>query len=195
MAVEDGVTAAAHSPRPTVVLVHGWDDDPAGGWLSWLEIKLTQQDYTVVAPHFKTQPKLNLVRWMEQLHTATVGLPTDSIIVAHSLGCWLSLRLLESWSPQHLIRGLVCVSGFADAPNDRATSYFQPTPDWPHIKSVVERRVCIYSDNDRIVTPDRSRRLAHQLDAELICLPGQGHFLGSRGMDTFPELLELIESF
>lgn len=189
------MTSATQPTHPTVVLVHGWDDDPAQGWLAWLETELKHHDYSVVAPHFKTQPKLNLVRWMEQLHTATAGLPEDSIIVAHSLGCWLSLRLLESWPHEHPIRGLICVSGFADAPNDRATSYFQPAPDWRHITSVVKRRVCIYSDNDHIVTPDRTRRLAHQLDAELICLPDQGHFLGSRGMDTFPELLSLIEQF
>lgn len=187
------MTSKSTKSASTVVLVHGWDDDPAAGWLAWLSQQLQAQGHEVIAPHFKTQPKLNLVRWMQQLHEAASQLPPNSIFVGHSLGCWLTLRLLESLPSQQPVKALFCVSGFADAPNDRATSYFQPEPDWEHIRALVTKRICIYSDNDRIVTPERSRRLAHRLDAELICLPGQGHFLGSRGMDSFPELLELIE--
>lgn len=187
-----GSSMVADSTPKKVLLVHGWDDDPTSGWLDWLQQELTAQGYLTIAPHFQTKPKPDLVHWMKQLQRAAALLPDDGIIVAHSLGCWLSLRLLEAYPADRRLRRLICVSGFSDAPNDRAQSYFTPAPDWSHIKQVVHERICVYSDDDRIVTPDRTRRLAHQLEARLICLPGQGHFLGSRGMDSFPELLEIV---
>lgn len=117
----------------------------------------------------------------------------ESLVIGHSLGSYLSLRLVEMTPLRRPLKGLVLVSGFYDAPNPQATNFFSPVPDWKLIQARSSRRICIYSDNDTIVTPDRSRRLAHALSAELICLPGLGHFLGLKGLHELPELWEILE--
>ena len=177
---------------PRALLVHGWNDDPTTGWFAWLRSELETAGYIVDAPHFEQTGSHRVERWMQQLAVAGRGLTPDSIVIAHSLGCWLSLRLLSELPADLQIAAAYFVAGFYDAPRPDAKAFFDPEPNWPVIIDRVRRRVCIYSDDDHIVTPDRTRRLAHQLQAELVCVPGHGHFLGSRGMDQFPELLQLI---
>ncbi len=132
-------------------------------------------------------------RWSEQVASDAEGLGTNDIVVAHSLGCFLALRLLESGQIKEPIRKVLLVSGFYDAPNDSASKFFEPEPNWRHVHEQSQEFICVGSNDDTIVTPDRTRRLAHKLDAKLVMLADKGHFLGSRGMATFPELLELID--
>lgn len=178
---------------PHVLIIHGWNDDPTKGWLSWLSQKLQDAGYRVEAPHLSIEDRPLLPSWEAQLNASAAGLGQDSLIVAHSLGTFLALRLLEGLPETQRVGTIVLVSGFYDSPDARASHWFLPEPNWSHIKARAERFICIYSDDDHIVTPDRTRRLAHQLGGELFCMPSYGHFLGSRGIATVPELLELLE--
>lgn len=179
--------------QPLALIIHGWNDDPTLGWMGWLTKRLERVGYQVVAPHLLTEARPLLETWTQQLLPYASQLDDRSIIISHSLGTFLTLRLLESLPKDVCTRAVFFVSGFYDAPDARASHWFEPEPDWSVIREKTQESVCIYSDDDRIVTPDRTRRLAHKLGAELVCFPGNGHFLGSRGMDQFPELLHLLE--
>lgn len=187
------IESRARNTSPVALIVHGWNDNPEEGWLGWLSERLAVQGYEVRAPHLSTQERPLLRRWHEQIRPLAADLDEHSLIVAHSLGCFIVLRLLESLDLPRPIGKVVLVSGFYDAPNESARKFFSPEPNWAHIRSQAKKTVCIASGDDTIVTPDRSRRLAHKLDAELVMLSEKGHFLGSRGMPTFPELLDILE--
>lgn len=175
------------------LIIHGWNDDPTAGWLGWLNVQLGKRGYQVRAPHLDNRERPLLKRWRAQLSPLMQDLNERSIIVAHSLGCFIVLRLLESISMTSPIGQVVLVSGFYDAPGEAVTRFFEPEPNWPHIRQQAKRFTCVYSDNDAIVTPDRTHRLVHKLDAEIVMLADKGHFLGSKGMKTLPEILELID--
>lgn len=177
---------------PIALIIHGWNDDPAKGWLGWLNAQLTERGYDVSAPHLQIGQRPLLKRWNNQIRPLANKLSQQSIVVAHSLGCFLTLRMLEAISLDDPVDKVILVSGFYDAPNDTASKFFAPEPDWIHIKEQARKFICIYSNDDTIVTPDRTRRLSHKLDAELIMLADKGHFLGSRGLETLPEILEFI---
>ncbi len=179
--------------RPVALLVHGWNDDPTVGWFGWLTAKLEEKGYRVIAPHFEANAPHRFDRWRTELVQLSAQFDQRTIIVAHSLGTWLTLRLVEDLKGAHVFAGIFLVSGFFDAPRPEAAKFFEPEPNWSVVLPAARRWVAVYSDDDRIVTPDRTRRLAHKLQAELVCIPGHGHFLGSRGMNELPELLELIE--
>jgi len=174
------------------LIIHGWNDDPSGGWLGWLAGCLQAEGYEVRAPHMKTDVRPLMQRWNEQVASVAEGLGSDDIIIAHSLGCFLALRLLEGGQIKEPIRKVLLVSGFYDAPNDSASKFFEPEPNWQSIRTLGNEFICVGSSDDAIVTPDRTRRLAHKLDAKLIMFADKGHFLGSRGMATFSEILDLI---
>lgn len=179
--------------KPLALLIHGWDDDPQAGWLGWLDGQLTHAGYLVKAPKFSPESRPMLPRWHNQLAEIATELNESSIIIAHSLGTFLSLRLLESLPSEQVVGTVILISGFYDAPDERASRWFDPEPDWSKIRAHAKHFICIYSDDDHIVTPDRTRRLAHQLQAELLCIPNHGHFLGSRGMGEFLELVRILE--
>lgn len=188
MAIETASTKPARA-----LIIHGWNDNPSEGWLGWLTDYLQAEGYEVCAPHMKTDVRPLLQRWNEQVARGAEGLGGNDIIIAHSLGCFLALRLLEGGFIKEPIRKVLLVSGFFDAPNDSASKFFEPEPNWQSIRTLSAEFICIGSSDDAIVTPDRTRRLAHKLDAKLIMFADKGHFLGSRGMATFPEILELID--
>jgi len=185
--------AAAGTRR--ALIIHGWKDDPSSGWLGWLGHELENAGYSVRAPRFEVAERPLLPTWLATLESATTWLDggEQTLIIGHSLGCFLALRMLEMYDFGRPVGGLYLVSGFYDAPRPEAGHWFSPEPNWSLVRSRTKQRVCIYSDDDTIVTPDRTRRLAHKLQAKLLCVVGQGHFLGSQGMNDFPELLESLE--
>lgn len=178
---------------PTALLIHGWNDNATKGWFGWLGEKLRAAGYRVQAPHFSTEDRPLLPSWQAQLAAEAQHLDADSLIVAHSLGTFLTLRLLEQLPHSQTVGTVILISGFATAPDDRESKWFEPEPDWDAIRPRAHRFICIYSDDDHMVSPDRSRRLAHKLGAELLCMPGYGHFLRGQGLHEFPELLDLLE--
>lgn len=184
--------AIAAQNKPIALLVHGWNDDPTLGWFGWLHDELVGLGYDVRAPRFAANVPHRLEVWKADLNRVTGDLDGRSIIVAHSLGCWLTLRMFEARESGEAVRGVYLVSGFYDAPRPEAKQYFEPEPLWDTIRPQAQQWTTIYSDDDQIVTPDRTRRLAHHLGARIECIPGHGHFLGSRGMNAFPELLDLM---
>ncbi len=177
----------------TALILHGWNDDPNAGWLGWLQAELGRRGFHLFVPVFSTEARPLLPQWQAQLDKYAPELNEGSLIVAHSLGAFLALRLLEALPTYCAVGAVVLVSGFYDAPNPSARRWFEPEPDWQKLQAKAARYICVYSDDDTIVTPDRTRRLAHKLSAELVCLPGHGHFLGSRGLNQLPELIELLE--
>ena len=177
------------------IILHGWDDDPSAGWLGWLQEQLRARGAEVYAPQFPAVRKREGIRpWQLALDRLIAEILPGDVIIAHSLGCWQALRALEHCQIEGKVREVILVAGFYDAPDERASAFFLPEPNWSILKARVERWVCILSRDDTIVTPDRTRALASKLQAQCVELDGFGHFLGSRGMQVFPELLSLIDT-
>ncbi|MCC7543648.1 alpha/beta hydrolase [bacterium] len=175
------------------LIMHGWDDDPSRGWVGWLGDQLRVRGYDVLAPHFPTiRRRSDIGAWHEALKEVRYEMQDDAVAVGHSLGCWQILRMLELPGEKVRLRTAVLVSGFYDASDPRAHDFFRPEPDWGLLKSTVDHWICILSRDDQIVAPDRTRALAGKLSAELVELEGHGHFLGSKGMYEFPEILEYV---
>jgi predicted alpha/beta hydrolase family esterase len=160
--------------------------------LGWIGRELAVLNYEVLAPQLDHNAKPLLRSWQAVLQPLASCLNSQSIIIAHSLGCFLTLRLLEQIEYVAPINKVFLISGFYDAPRESASIFFEPEPEWSKIRRQAQEFVCIYSDDDTIVTPDRTRRLANRLEAELVLVSGKGHFLGSRGMSTFPELMKMV---
>lgn len=188
-----GVVERGHT-SPAALVLHGWKDDPTKGWLGWLQVQLAKRGYLVRAPHLKTDQPSILQSWYAQIIPLMQDLDDRSLIIAHSLGCFIALRMLETMKVAKPLSCVVLVSGFYDAPNPAVVRFFTPEPDWSHIRTQARKFICIYSNDDTIVTPDRTHRLADKLDARLIEFTNRGHFLSSDGMDSWPEMLEFISS-
>lgn len=175
------------------IVLHGWDDDPNSGWLGWLQFQLRDRGYDVLAPLFPAiRKRADIVVWQQHMDKLGAQIRPHALIVAHSLGCWQALRAVEHLPSGVVLDKVVLVAGFYDTPDRRASEFFSPEPNWSVLRGNVMQWVCMYSDDDEVVAPERTLKLAQKLEADLVALRGFGHFLGSRGMQIFPKLLEYL---
>lgn len=174
-----------------IVIIHGWKDNPNKGWLGWSADKLRSEGYEVINPQMPRDTIPEIDDWVEIVNDSVGELDRYTILIGHSLGTFVLLRYLERYEEDDRALALVLIAGFINPKIDRANKYFLPTPDIEKIKHHLENIYHIYSDDDKMVTKDRSIELADKLGGKKIQLEGKGHFT-ARDMSTFPELLDII---
>jgi uncharacterized protein len=175
-----------------VVITHGWADDPTKGWIAWMVDQLKQLGIEAQAPQFPNPKKPDIKAWL-QTFEAAIGQPDDQLVlVGHSLGCMLIIRYLSNLDPSVRIAGIVLVAGMADIPQWRHPALFDPPLDFDKVRAIAQQRICIYSDDDDKVLPERTQELARKLEAELIADHGKGHFAGFHGCTELPSALAAV---
>jgi len=178
---------------PRIVVAHGYNANPERNWFPWLVEQYGAERVTVPAQTAPTEPRLE--PWIDRIAAAIGGGGPDTIVIGHSLGCVTALRALARLERPWTLAGLILVAGFVD-----------PLPGWPKLDEFVDepidvapliasipRRTVFISDDDPGVPLELTRRLAQLLEAELITVPGAGHFSDATGFVEFPELVPVIE--
>ena len=183
-----------------VFIIHGYGATVANHWFPWLARQLQQQGITALPVALPDSMQPDYHRWQDAL-SQSVGMPSGrTILVAHSLGTISLLHYLSRVRP-HKVGGLVLVSAFgARVPTlpqingFNVDNYVDQCPvDFAAIHQMTGRIALFAADNDGIVPPENTRRLARHLDGKLEEIPGGGHFLGSEGFTEFPQVLQAVE--
>jgi len=181
-----------------VVIAHGWNDPHHRGWIGWLTRELQARGYEVVAPAFPHPHVPRLERWVKTFAAAAGRLDRRTVLVGYSLGSPTVLRMLNDYPGKVKLAGLVFVAGFGDGIAGRPGALFKPPLDFDRIKSRARRRICIYSDNDRLIVPKRSEQLADWIGARRVVVLGAGHFVRPGLLpgvsDELPAALEAVLS-
>jgi len=158
--------------------------------------ELEARGFEVTAPALPRPRLPRLVQWLEVLSGAAAKLDKNTTIVAYSLGTPTALRFLNDHPGDVKIAGLVLVAGFGDGILEKPGPLFNPPLDFDKIRSRVRNRVVIYSSNDYLISPKRSRRLAEAIDAREVVVVGGGHFVGIKGLpgsiEQLPPVLEAV---
>jgi hypothetical protein len=173
------------------LILHCWYGDPQSNWYPWLKIELEKIGYQVFVPDLPTMktdlPDMNL-----QLKTInnTVEIDENTLIIGHSLGSVLALRLGEKLK----IGKMILFSGWDF---DDLTSEHQKF--WPNkinhqlIKDNVYDITCITSNNDPYFSAFQTEEMSKRLNAKFILIKNAGHFTKDKfGITQIPQLLELI---
>jgi predicted alpha/beta hydrolase family esterase len=187
------VDEATHSITRAVV-VHGYGATPRAHWFPWLSHTLTRNGVTVVNPELPCPEAPRTETWKQAVADA-LGQPDASTwVVAHSLGGITTLRVLAALDQPWQLGGLILVSGFTG----RLTAlpllddYLDTDVDAEQLSQHITTRHMIRSDDDPIVPPSASDKLARRLQADLHVISEAGHFLGDDGFTTLPALLPLL---
>lgn len=180
----------------SVFIVHGSTGSKNAHWFPWLKERLEGKGLQVFLPQFPIEEgQQTLQNWLDTISPMKERL-SDSIMVGHSIGAPFILNVLNQWDVK--IRAAFFVGGFAEKheaegePNmdDFAAREF----DWGKIRENCKNFYVIHSDNDPYVPLEKAQRLAKNLGVEVILVKGAGHFQAQSGFETFPLLLEKIES-
>lgn len=178
------------------IILHGTLGSPEGNWFQWLKDQLETKGFQVWLPQLPHSEQPSLKEWADFIHAnCPFEINEETLIVGHSSGAILALILAQQ-NPKP-IGQIVCVSVFHDnslkwEPNNKL---FDVAFDWDAIRTNTKKLLFIHSDNDPYVPLEQAQYVADNCQAELITIPGQGHFNleQSEEYKRFPKLLEELQ--
>ena len=173
------------------LILHSWYGNPEGDWYPWLKTELENRGYQVFIPILPTMdtdlPDMDLqIKAIKE----TLMVDQETLIIGHSLGSVLALRLAEIMPVGKLI--LVACWDFNDLTSGHE-SYWSNLINHQKIKSNVKEIVCISSDNDPYITGLQSEEMSKRFNEKYILIKGAGHFSKDRdNISQIPEILDFI---
>ena len=170
------------------LILQGWYQKPASNWYPWLKKELEAKDFNVLLPDLPTV-HTDLPDW-KKIEAAIIKLDVindQTLIIGHSLGCLMALRLAQ----KHTFRKMILVSGwdFNDLTQEHQL-FWQSPLDHPKIKQNVKDIVCVSSDNDPYFTYFTNEQMSQRLGAKSVKVIGAGHFTDKFGISELPQILE-----
>ena len=184
-----------------VFVVHGYGATAANHWFSWLGDQVQRRGAEAIVLTLPDSENPNFAVWQRALHDA-IGMPkADDIFVAHSLGVISILHYLTAMSPKQ-IGGLVLVSGFVDklpglaSINEFSMDDFiaQANVNLPEIAAMATEIINIISENDHVVAPELSQKMAEDLHGRVVQVALGGHFLGREGFTELPQAWQAVDA-
>jgi uncharacterized protein len=180
----------------TAIILHGTLGSPHSNWFQWLKYELETKGFTVWLPELPHAEKPSLHEWAAFIHKECPSpINEDTLLVGHSSGSILALILAQE-NPRP-VGNVVCISVFHDnslhwEPNNQL---FDVTFEWAAIQANAKKLLFIHSDNDPYVPLDQARFVADSCKAELMLIPGQGHFNLEQSPEykQFPKLVEILQ--
>ncbi len=157
----------------SALILHAWLNGPDKHWYPWLKKELESRGYTVYMPEIPTMNSdvPDLKTQMEFIEH-TVPLTKDFIVIGHSLGALLAMRLAET----HTFRKMFLISGWDfDDLTAEHQSFWQTKMNHAAIHKNVRKIYVISSDNDPYTTAFTTEEMSKRLAAEFILIKGAGH--------------------
>lgn len=172
------------------LILHAWYEKPESNWYQWLKTELEKRDYTVFIPELPTM-QTDLPDMQQQLShiEQTVTMNKQTIVIGHSIGCLLAMRLAE----KHTFGKIFLVAGWDF--NDLTIEHrlFWPNPiDHEAITKHVKQTYCLSSDNDPYMTAFTVEEMSKRLGGKFILIKGAGHFTEKFGVTKIAELIKYI---
>lgn len=162
------------------ILLHGFSGGPDQVFFPWLKGELEAKGYSVTAPQM---PNSDNPTEEEQVGYCLNNLKFDenTVIVAHSLGCAVALKVLEKLPSN--ISGLVLIGGFISPKfKDHPRAFenkFNWNFDFEKIRSNAGVIKLLHDPGDYAVSDEQAKYLSEVLKVDLtICSPSEPHFTG-----------------
>lgn len=185
---------ASRTTLRRAVIFHGYGATPEDHWFGWLARRLEADGIQTTTPALPGPLAPDAEQW-ETAARSALGTPDEqTIVVAHSLGCLTALRALHALPGSWRLGALVLVSGFLDTlpALPELDGFIADGCDPSELRDHVVRLVIIRSDNDPLVPPAHTDRLADLLGVTARVQPGAGHFLADDGITELPVAYDVI---
>jgi hypothetical protein len=173
-----------------VLILHAWYDSPASNWYPWLKKELEKRGYEVNAPELPTMgtgaPDMKM---MLKFIFDNNLVDKDTVVIGHSLGAVLALRLAERVKFK---QGILLAGWDYNDLTPEHQNFWVAMTDHTTIKKNVPSWVTIISDNDPYVTKAIAHEMAGRLGAKIVDAGVKGHFLAKDGVTEVPEILAFI---
>ena len=184
------------------LILHGAGNTSQGNRFPWLKKELEKKGYVVWSPDLPNSDVPKQDDWLHTIFSNTQWqFNEESVIIGHSAGAAVILRILEQLPDGVSINKAVLVAGPVEL--GTKSEYFpykqslvENPFNWDKIKKSAKHFYFIHSDNDPYQCGvDQGKIMQHYLGGELIVKPNQGHFNLEKGPEykQFSFILELLE--
>lgn len=169
------------------LILHAWYEKPDKNWYPWLKTELEKRGYTVLVPDLPTmQTDLPDMDKQLQYIDGLITIDKDTIVIGHSIGCLLAMRLAEKYSYNKMF--LVAGWDYDDLSLEHRL-YWKKPMHHTLIKRNVKEIFVVSSDNDPYTTAFTAEEMCKRLGGKFILVPGAGHFTEKYGIITIPAIL------
>lgn len=185
-----------------IFIVHGWDGYPEEAWFPWVKKKLEEEGFSVLVPQMPQADVPDMDVWVSFLHGVIGTCDEHTFFVGHSIGCQTVLRYLASLPDGTRAGGAVLVAGWVSlTPMAARTSEEQIIArPWlerpiPYEKIILHTKkfVGIFSDDDPYVPLENQQTYKEKLHADIVVVPGRGHFNEESNTKEMPEVISGIK--
>ncbi len=180
-------------------IIHGWGESPESEWFPWLKKELETKGIEAAVFEMPDTENPVIEKWVGYLEKNIQNPDEEIILIGHSIGCQTILRYLEKLSENAKVGKVILVAPWLTLFNleEEELPIAEPWEKTPidekkvlnHIK---EKMVCIFSDNDPVVSPENRKIFQERFNAEITVIPGGGHFAEDDGATELPIVLEKI---
>jgi predicted alpha/beta hydrolase family esterase len=193
--IEAKSTGVDYKGRMRANILHGTMGRPDGNWFTWLASALEALGIETIVPSLPTPEGQSLESWRSAFRDQCGSLDSGTVLIGHSCGGVLALRLLEQLEEPIAATVLVAppIREIGIAKFDELNSTFLDGPfDYAKIKANAGEIVYLMADNDPYVPQDQLRELASSLGVVPNVIEDGGHLNAASGYTTFPALLTLL---
>lgn len=176
-----------------IIFLHGnGSSTPNDNWIPYAKAALEKLGFTVVARQF---PDTNLAltsSWLPFLKNV-LHVDENSVLVGHSSGALAAMRFAE----QNKILGSVIIGAMhtdLGIESERLSGYFDTPWNWESIKNNQKWIIQFASTDDPWIPIEEPRFVHQKLGSEYYEFTNQGHFGGDYYKQTFPELVDVIQT-
>lgn len=165
------------------LILHGAGNNSKGNWFPWLKNELENKGYNVWVPDLPNSNEPIKSAWLNTIFSNKEWVfDENSLIIGHSAGATLVLRILENLPDNVKINKTVLVSGVIELGTNPDHFIYKQSMvadsfDWEKIKRSAKHFYFIHSDNDQYECGDDQGKIMHDhLGGELIIKKGERHF-------------------
>lgn len=167
-------------------------------WYSWLDLELSKRPKVseIIVQDFPDPYGCKQSIWLPHV-TDTLKVDSSTVVIGHSSGACLAMRLLEHQAKlQKPLAGVILVAAaYTDLgdENERASEYFNDPWEWEIMSQGAKSIHQFHSPSDHLIPVAEARYISEQLSGnsnyEYQEVPEKGHFF-----EPFQELMQVIDS-
>jgi uncharacterized protein len=174
------------------VIFHGWVSTSQDNWFPWLKKELEKKDFDVIAPDLPDSQYPKQEKWLP-IALKLTDYDEDTVLVGHSLGTCLIMRILENINKK--VKAIFLVSAFdKDLGIKEIETFFFKPYDYEKIRKNAGKIYILNSDNDPYIPLNIAEELSKKLKGNLTVFHNKNHLSAGTGDFKFPELLEMISN-
>lgn len=191
-----------------VFIFHGYNSREMSHWMIWLEEKLRQAGVEVYFPAYNNSREPVMAEWLKLFESEKSKVDQETIFVAHSFGCLVTLKFLAELNitvskvilvapPRDEFTGksLVGLLGkITETEKEAIIKFMNQKLDWDSLKSKSREFIFLLSKDDYAINFEESYSFYNKLfpSSDFKIYDSAGHFNHKAGIYEMPEVLDLI---